>query len=64
MFWRALNLQAAPFDFPPPDRVIVEPCSELDGACSDKSLGLWNIAALACLMAPGRGALWRSGYGA
>lgn len=41
--WRAINLQAPPFDLPPPLRLINEGCTEGRGTYSDKSLGLWRI---------------------
>ncbi len=41
--WRTLNLERAPFNFPAPLRVIVEGCTENDGAYTDKSLGLWRL---------------------
>jgi hypothetical protein len=41
--WRPLNLQIAPFNFPVPRSVILEGCTENDGAFRDKSLGLWKI---------------------
>ena len=41
--WRPLNLQIAPFNFPTPQFVILEGCTENDGAFQDKSLGLWKI---------------------
>ncbi|MDR8392902.1 class I SAM-dependent methyltransferase [Aliifodinibius sp. S!AR15-10] len=44
--WRPLNLQKAPFSFPPPERLINEECTEGDGKFSDKCLGLWKIEAL------------------
>ena len=44
--WRVLNLQAAPFNFPPPLRLIVEQCTEGAGKYRDKSLGVWRIADL------------------
>jgi SAM-dependent methyltransferase len=44
--WRALNLEAPPFCFPPPLQVFNEECTELDGAYPDKSLGLWRLADL------------------
>ena len=44
--WRALNLERAPFHFPPPLKIINEGCSEEGGAFSDKSLGLWALADL------------------
>jgi hypothetical protein len=45
--WRPLNLEVAPFNFPPPLRLINEGCSEFDGRYPDKSLGLWRLADLA-----------------
>jgi hypothetical protein len=44
--WRMLNLQAAPFHFPPPQALLNEGCTEQDGKYADKSLGLWRIADL------------------
>jgi len=41
--WRELNLEIAPFSFPPPLRIINEECSEGE-AYKDKSLGLWKIS--------------------
>lgn len=41
--WRPLNLQAAPFRFPAPVRLIEEGCTE-EGNFADKSLGLWRLA--------------------
>ncbi len=41
--WRTLNLQAAPFNFPPPVRLINEGCTEANGLYHDKSLGLWRL---------------------
>ena len=41
--WRMLNLQGPPFGFSPPERLIVEQCTEGDGAFRDKSLGLWLV---------------------
>ena len=41
--WRPLNLQVAPFNFPTPHSVILEGCTENDGAFGDKSLALWKI---------------------
>jgi SAM-dependent methyltransferase len=42
--WRTLNLQAAPFNFPPPLELIDEKCTEGDGGYADKSLGLWRLS--------------------
>ena len=44
--WRAINLQAAPFNFPEPLEVINEECTEGDGLFSDKSLALWKLSDL------------------
>jgi hypothetical protein len=44
--WRALNMQASPFNFPSPVSTIVEDCTEADGAYRDKSLGLWDLSTL------------------
>jgi hypothetical protein len=41
--WRMLNFQRAPFNFGEPLAVIVEGCTEGDGAYADKSLGLWRV---------------------
>ena len=41
--WRLLNLERAPFNFPPPLRLLNENCSEGGGAFRDKSLGLWRV---------------------
>jgi SAM-dependent methyltransferase len=44
--WRALNLQAAPFNFPPPLSLIDEQCTHSDGIYLDKRLGLWELASI------------------
>jgi SAM-dependent methyltransferase len=45
--WRPVNLQREPFNFPPPDELIVEGCPMIAGQdFSDKSLGLWDIRTL------------------
>lgn len=44
--WRPLNLQLAPFHFPPPLQLLNEGCTESDGRFGDKSLGLWRVASL------------------
>ncbi len=41
--WRPLNLQARPFGFPMPIRLINENCSEGSGQFGDKCLGLWRL---------------------
>ncbi len=42
-FWRTLNLQLAPFNFPPPLKLINEGCTEGDNLFTDKCLGLWKL---------------------
>lgn len=42
-FWRPLNLQLPPFNFPPPIILINENCTEENGQYSDKSLALWHL---------------------
>ena len=42
--WRPLNFELPPFEFPVPERTIVENCSESGGAYTDKSLCLWPVA--------------------
>jgi hypothetical protein len=49
--WRPLNLERAPFSFPPPVRLIVEGCTEDGGRWSDKSLGVWRLADLSLPLA-------------
>jgi hypothetical protein len=44
--WRPLNLQKSPFNFPEPERIINENCTEGSGIWSDKCLGLWRISEL------------------
>ena len=41
--WRLLNLEHAPFAFPPPRALIVEGCTEGSGRFADKSLALWRV---------------------
>jgi hypothetical protein len=44
--WRPLNLQAAPFHFPPPIALVDEKCLHSGGQCRDKRLALWAVATL------------------
>lgn len=44
--WRALNLERAPFGWPPPVRLLNERCEEAGGGWRDKSLGVWALADL------------------
>lgn len=48
--WRPLNLERAPFNFPPPSALLTEGCTEADGRFLDKSLGLWAIQDLPTAM--------------
>jgi hypothetical protein len=44
--WRTLNLNAPPFNFPPPKMIINENCTEGGGCFADKSVGVWNLSDL------------------
>ncbi len=41
--WRPLNLELAPYSLPPPQTLLVERCTEGNGFCTDKCLGLWHL---------------------
>ncbi len=41
--WRLLNFCLPPFDFPEPETIINENCSEMNGVFRDKSMALWPI---------------------
>jgi glycosyltransferase involved in cell wall biosynthesis len=43
LFWRPLNMQKPPFNFPEPLHLINEGCTEDNGNFSDKCLGLWLL---------------------
>ena len=52
--WRPIDLTKPPFGLPEPTELLNEGCTEQGGAFSDKSLGLWPLAALrARLTRPG-----------
>ncbi|MEX2567500.1 MAG: class I SAM-dependent methyltransferase [Cyclobacteriaceae bacterium] len=42
-YWRPINLQMEPFNFPDPILIIDEKCTEVEGKYKDKSLLLWEI---------------------
>jgi SAM-dependent methyltransferase len=42
--WHPINLEREPYCFPRPVEIFKEQCTDLDGAYTDKSLGLWRIA--------------------
>jgi len=42
-FWRPLNMQTAPFNFPAPLKLINEGCTEANNMFTDKCLGLWKL---------------------
>jgi hypothetical protein len=44
--WRPLNMERAPFHFPPPLTLIDERCHHTGGIYSDKRLGLWRLSEL------------------
>lgn len=41
--WRPLNFTLPPFNFPPPDLIFNEGCTEMGGAFHDKSIGIWTL---------------------
>jgi hypothetical protein len=44
--WRVLNLEAAPFSYPPPLALIDERCTHTGGIYRDKRLGLWDLGSI------------------
>ena len=48
--WRPLNLERAPFLFPPPSKLLIEECTEGGNAFPDKSLGVWLVDDLSNVM--------------
>lgn len=44
--WRPINLEAPPFNLPPPMEIINEHCTQQGGRYSDKSLALWGLASI------------------
>lgn len=42
-FFRALNLELSPFNFPKPLKLVNEKCTEENNQYTDKSLGLWRL---------------------
>lgn len=44
LFWRTLNMQLSPFNFPDPILLINEGCTEDNGNYTDKCLGLWSLS--------------------
>ena len=42
-FWRPLNMQLAPFNFPSPLELVNEGCTEGNNLFRDKALGLWLL---------------------
>jgi hypothetical protein len=45
--WRPLNFQRPPFSLPRPETMILEGCTEENGAYADKALGVWPVGQLA-----------------
>ena len=41
--WRPLNLEIAPFDLPPPERLIAERAPNPADRYADKSIGVWRL---------------------
>ena len=44
--WRPLNLREKPFNFPEPEYILLENCTEKDGKYKDKAMGLWLVEKL------------------
>ncbi len=44
--WRPLNMERAPFCFPPPEYLLFEQCTEDSGRYPDKSMGVWRLSDL------------------
>ena len=44
--WRPVNLTKPPFLLPAPQSVILEECTEEDGAYADKALAVWRLSDL------------------
>jgi hypothetical protein len=42
-FWRTLNFELPPFNFPAPLKIINENCTEENNQYKDKCLGLWRL---------------------
>lgn len=42
-FWRPINFQNSPFNFPQPIKIINEGCTEDNNNFNDKCLGLWKL---------------------
>ena len=41
--WRPINLEAPPFNLPPPIEIVNEHCTQHSGKYRDKSLALWEL---------------------
>ncbi|NTW57206.1 MAG: class I SAM-dependent methyltransferase [Chlorobiaceae bacterium] len=41
--WRPLNFEKPPFSFPAPEILLIEGCTEEQGAYADKALGVWCV---------------------
>jgi hypothetical protein len=41
--WRAINLELPPWNFPKPNYLLNENCTEGNGAYADKSIAIWEI---------------------
>jgi hypothetical protein len=44
--WRPINFQLPPWNFPEPEVILLEKCTEGQGAFSDKAIALWRITDL------------------
>jgi SAM-dependent methyltransferase len=45
--WRPINLEAPPFNLPPPTQIVNEQCTQHGGRYRDKSLALWKLENIA-----------------
>ena len=58
--WRTLDLTLPPFEFPQPERVINEKCTEAGGAFGDKSVAVWRLSDVPTFAVPGEASSLRS----
>ena len=58
--WRTLDLTLPPFEFPQPERVINEKCTEAGGAFGDKSVAVWRLSDVPTFAEPGEASSLRS----
>jgi SAM-dependent methyltransferase len=54
-WWRPIDLQAPPFNFPEPGELVNEGDDAFEGAVADKSLALWRVDELPLALDPSAG---------